>query len=431
MRISSAMIYDSGVASIQSQTAALLHTQQQIASGKRILAPSDDPVAATRVLEVEQSKASNTQYLENQKSASESLGLEENNLVSVGNLIQNIRTLAVQAGNASITDSGRKSIAAEMRSGFEALLGLANSADGSGQFQFSGYMGSSKPFSGSVEAGVVYSGDDGQRMQQASFSRQIPISDSGNDIFMRVPTGNGQFITATTAANTGTGVIDGGSVLDPVKWNSVGNNKNFTINFSVNSTVVPSVTTYDVVDNVSGNSLLTGAAPAAAPYPRIFTPGQAINLKSQGAEPAFDYGAQLVINNQPATGDTFLVQPSSNQSVFTTLSTLITSIETSYNGATNGNTLLTNRISSALTNLDQVTDNVLRVRATIGSRMNELDALANAGTNLNLQYDQTLSRLQDIDYAAAISQLTQQQSYLEAAQKSFLKATGLSLFNYV
>lgn len=428
MRVSSGMIFDSGLATMQKQTASLLHTQQQVASGRRILTPSDDPVAASRALDVEQSKETNDQYLANQKTAGESLGLVENRLVSVGDLIQSVRTLAVQGGSAALTDRDRKSIATEMRQRFDELLGLANGADGSGQYQFSGYMGSTKPFSGTVETGVTYAGDEGQRQMQASSSRQIAVSNSGNDVFMRIRNGNGYFVTDATAGNAGTGVIDGGAVLDPAKWGSAGNNKNFTIRFAVDNAVVPPVTTYDIVDNVSGNSLLTGAAPGAAPYPRTFAPGQAISLKSQGAEPAFDYGAQLIISGQPATGDTFTVNASSSQSVFSTIGSLITALETA-SSTTNGNTLLSNRIGSALTNLDQASDNVLRVRASIGARMNELDSLGSAGEDLGLQYQQTLSRLQDVDYAAAITQLTQQQNNLDAAQKSFMKVTGLSLFN--
>jgi flagellar hook-associated protein 3 FlgL len=243
---------------------------------------------------------------------------------------------------------------------------------------------------------------------------------------MRIRNGNGSFTTSVTAANSGSGVIDAGTVTDPALWNAAGNSKNFTLRFAVSG----GVTTYDIVDNGSGNSLLTGAAPGAAPYPRVFTPGQAISLKSQGAEPAFDYGAQLVISGNPANGDTFDVDASSSQSLFTTLGNLINALEAG-TAAGNGNTLLANRIGFALTDLDQAQENFLRVRAGIGSRMNEIDSLASAGENLNLNYEQTLSRLQDVDYAAAISQLTQEQGYLEAAQKSFLRVTDLSLFNYV
>lgn len=429
MRVSSGMIYSAGLASIQKQTSSLLHTQQQVASGRRILTPADDPVAAARALEVEQAQNTNALYQNNQKAAGESLGLEEGRLVSAGDLIRNVRTLAVQGGGGALSDRDRRSIAAELRQRFDELLGLANATDGSGQHLFSGYMGDTTPFSGTVATGVVYAGDEGQRQQQVSASRQIAVSDSGNDIFMRIRNGNGSFATSATASNAGSGVIDAGTVTDPALWDAAGNGKDFTIVFAV-SAAVPPVTTYDIVDNVSGDSLLTGAAPGAAPLPRVFTPGQAIVLKNQGAEPAFDYGAQLVISGSPADGDTFDVDASSSQSLFATLGNLIDALESGTN-TTSGNALLANRIGSALSNLDQAQDNLLRVRAAIGSRLNEIEALASAGEGLDLNYEETLSRLRDVDYAAAITQLTQEQGYLEAAQKSFLKVTDLSLFNYV
>lgn len=428
MRVSSGMIFNAGLASIQKQTSSLLHTQQQVASGRRILTPADDPVAAARALEVEQTKDTNALFQTNQKMANETLGLEEGRLISVGELIQSVRTLTVQGGGGALSDSDRRSIAGELRQRFDELIGLANATDGSGQFLFSGYMSDTRPFSGSVATGVVYAGDEGQRLLQVSASRQVAVSDSGNDIFMRIRNGNGSFTTSVTSTNSGSGIIDAGTVTDPAKWNVAANNKNFTIRFAV-SAAVPPVTTYDIVDNGSGNSLLTGAAPGAAPYPRVFTPGQAIVLKDQGAEPAFDFGAQVVIDGNPASGDTFDIDASTSQSLFTTLANLINALEASSAG--NGSTLLANRIGFALTDLDQAQESLLRVRAGIGARMNEIDSLASAGEDLNLNYQETLSRLRDLDYAAAISQLTQEQGYLDAAQKSFLKVTDLSLFNYV
>lgn len=432
MRVSTGMIYSAGLASIQKQTASLLHTQQQLASGRRILTPADDPVAAARALGVEQAQGTNALYQTNQKTASETLGMEESRLAAIGDLIANVRTLAVQGGNGALSDADRRSISAELRQRFDELLGYANATDGSGQYQFSGYMGDTKPFSGSVTTGVTYAGDDGQRQQQVSASRQVAVSDSGNDVFMRIRNGNGSFVTSVNAANAGTGVIDAGTVTDPLLWNAAGNGKDFTVRFDVDSTVNPPVTTYDLVDNASGNSLLTGA-PAAGngPYARTFAPGQAIVLKSQGAEPAFDFGAQLIISGRPADGDSFDVDASSSQSLFATLGNLINALETSTAGNVSANTLLANRIGFALTDLDQAQDNLLRVRSGIGARMNEIDSLAGAGEDLNLNYAQTLSRLQDVDYAEAITRLTQQQGYLEAAQKSFMNVSGLSLFNYV
>jgi flagellar hook-associated protein 3 FlgL len=74
---------------------------------------------------------------------------------------------------------------------------------------------------------------------------------------------------------------------------------------------------------------------------------------------------------------------------------------------------------------------VLSVQAAVGARLKELDYLDSSGDDLGLQYATTLSNLQDVDYTAAISLFTQQQTTLTAAQKSFTTMSGLSLFNYI
>ena len=67
------------------------------------------------------------------------------------------------------------------------------------------------------------------------------------------------------------------------------------------------------------------------------------------------------------------------------------------------------------------------MRATLGSRMNELESLGYLNQDLSLQYQQTLSKLQDLDYAKAVTDLTRKQIELEAAQQSFAKVSQLSL----
>ena len=106
-------------------------------------------------------------------------------------------------------------------------------------------------------------------------------------------------------------------------------------------------------------------------------------------------------------------------------------MESANTGSSGSTAKLSNDIGFALTNLDQATDNILRVRAQIGSRMAEIDSISSVNEDLNLQYQQTLSQLQDLDYAKAISDLTRKQTDLQAAQQSFVKMSQLSLFNYL
>ena len=138
----------------------------------------------------------------------------------------------------------------------------------------------------------------------------------------------------------------------------------------------------------------------------------------------------VVLTGAPANGDSFSVAPSSSQSVFVTLAKLIGALEAP-SGTPAANARLGNETGFALTNLDQGMDNILRVRAQIGARLAETESLGNLNEDLKLQYQQTLSQLQDLDYAKAIADLTRKQTDLQAAQQSFARISQLSLFNYL
>lgn len=437
MRISSGMIFDAGINAINNQTASLLHTQQQVSSGRRILTPADDPVAAARALDVTQAKDITAQYALNQDSAKSALGLEDAQLSGVSEMLTRVKELTVQAGNATASSSDRKTIAIELRSIFDQMFGIANSRDSSGQYMFSGGMGNTQPFTGTADTVVSYNGDNGQRKLQLSASRQLEVSDSGNDVFQHIVTGNGYFATASAGSNSGSGIIDTGTVSDPTKWNS-SNKGNMQVKLWVDTggTIGPANTTYyDLIDTATGFSKFTGAASAQGgagnTYTHVFTGGQQIPLSQDTAGPAFDYGASVTITGAPATNDSFTISPGANQSVFATMSKLILSLESSSTATAAGSAKLTSDVNSALTNIDQVNSNILRVRSAIGSRLNEVDSLASVNSDLNLQYQQTLSTLQDVDYTKAVSDLTRMQTQLQAAQKSFVQVSQLSLFTYI
>ena len=190
-------------------------------------------MAAARVLEVSQSKAINQQYDVNTNSATSALGLEDATLTSVENLIQSVHDAAITAGGPSMDSATLKGLATGLRGSYQQLLGLANSTDGNGQYMFSGYKGSTQPFSETSPGNVAYNGDQGQRLMQISPSRQIAVSDAGSDVFMQIKNGNGTFVTAAAAGNTGTGLISAGSATTTYDGNS------YQISFT-------SATTYDV-----------------------------------------------------------------------------------------------------------------------------------------------------------------------------------------
>lgn len=410
MRISTSMIYDSGVNQLGTLQSQLAKTQMQLSTNRRMLSAADDPVASARALEVTQSQSVNSQFATNRSNARAALSLEEVSLSGTGDLIKDVQELAVRAGSGTLNDADRLSLATELEGRMQDLLAIANTADGQGGYLFGGFNSSSVPFMRTA-TGASYNGDQGQRQLQVASSRQVALSDSGSAVFENNLTGNGTFTTRAAATNTGAGTVTAGAVTDK----SLLTNHKYEIRFVTATT--PSGIGYSVTDITSGATVLP-VPPAVTPIPY-----------ESGKQIAFD-GVSFEVKGAVNDGDIVKVEPSTKQSLFTTLTDLIDTLKTPATGAS-GKANLTNGLTEAQENLEKAFDNVLGVRASLGARMKELDYLDTAGDDLDIQYTTTLSGLQDLDLVKAISLFSQQEMTLQAAQKSFKQMSGLSLFQYI
>jgi len=401
-RVSTGQAFDNASAAILRQQADLLKTQQQLSTGRRITTPADDPVGASRALEVSSGKARNDQYLSNQTAARNGLSFAESTLGSVTDELQQIRSLMVAAGDGTYGDAERRSIATELRSRREHLLGLANTRDADGRYIFSGYQENVRPFI-ETASGVSYQGDTGQRSVQVSSSRQIPVSQNGSAIFMRLATGNGVFATAAAAANTGGGIISLGSVSDA----SALDGRRYEIVFGGGSPA----TTYDIVDVANASTVSAGN-----PYQS----GTAITIAGMSAE----------ISGAPESGDRFSLAPSTRTGLFDVLGDAIRTLETPVTSPARRAELAMS-IASGLAQTDAGLESVMLARTEAGTGLSELDQLDSAAQSADLRFQQELSDLRDVDLARAISDLMQQQTQMEAAQKAFVRVMGRSLFDLI
>lgn len=401
MRISTTQIYNLGSSSIMNSQSSLYQLQNQLSTGKKFLTAKDDPVAAAQVLLAQQSLSVTSQYSDTQATASDQLALQDDSLQSVIDSIQYIKERVIEGGNGTYSDSQREDIAEDLQAQFDFLFGVANSKDASGYYMYSGYQGNTKPFQQLANGTVQYVGDDGERLVQIGSSRLLSVSNSGSEIFQNIRTGNGTFSTGATSSNTGSGVIGSGNVTDYQSWTG----DDYSLTFT-------SATTYTITDNTTSTTLGT-------------------YTYSAGSDITDIPGVSFTITGTPASGDTFSVEPSSNQSVFTTLQNLITALKTDISGNTTAAASVRNTLNAEMDNLDQVLQNVSSVQASIGSRMTELASLQSVSDAVTLQYETRISNLQDIDYADAISQYSNVNLQLQAAQSAFAKVSGLSLFNYL
>lgn len=407
MRISTQSIYNNATSQLNTLQSALARTQNQLSTNRRILTPADDPVASARALEVSQSKEMNSQFATNRANARSSLSMVEGALQNAGNLLQDIQQLAVNAGNGTMLPQDREALAIELEGRLEDLLGVANTTDGAGGFLFSGYMATTQPFT-RTPAGAAYQGDQGQRQLQVGASRKIPLSASGTAVFENNPTGNGVFQTQADKDNKGAAIISSGAVVNRLQASQ---GDSYELKFTVAGT--PAVTTYTVVNSASGD-------PVSGHENQVYEPGKTISFG----------GLSFDVKGEPAHDDVFTVEPSKKQSVFSTVTDLISALRAPADGST-GKAALTNNLNTALDNLKSAHDNVLTVQASVGAHMKELDYLDSAGDDLDIQYAATLGDLQDLDMVKAISDFSMQQTTLQAAQMSFKTMSGLSLFNYL
>ena len=402
MRLATTTLYDRGLAAINLAQNKLSISQQQVSTGKRVNTASDDPIAATEILRTTSSLANNTQYISNQSAANEQLGTTDNTLSQVNNLLQTVRTTLVSANNSALSDSDRASIAVDLTSRLDSLVSLANTKDGNGNYLFGGYHTGTTPFANNGTS-VTYAGDDGTRSIQVSATRQLAVSTSGADLFNRVPQGNGVYTTAVASANTGNGIVDGGTVANPAALTGH--------NYDVAFTVTGGVTTYQVTDTT-----LNTAVGSATP----FTAGSSISFA----------GMQIGVSGSPANGDHFTVAPAGKQSMFQTLQNAIGVLGQSTSTA-GGTAKLSSGLAASISNIDNALDHTLSTRASVGVRQNELTALGTSASATDTDGQARLSALQDTDYAKSVADLTKDQAALSAAQKVFATINTKSLFDYL
>lgn len=113
------------------------------------------------------------------------------------------------------------------------------------------------------------------------------------------------------------------------------------------------------------------------------------------------------------------------RSVFDSIQNAIDFLKTP--GASAGNTQYTTSLGDINAAMNTVSDAL----ASVGARLSSLDSMSNTAADRKLQYKEQLSNLQDLDYAEALTSVSQQKLQLEAAQSTYALTSKLSLFDYI
>jgi len=310
MRISTAWSQQAPIKAMTDKQANIDALQKQISSGVKNVLPSDDPVAARKVLDLQSSIDTTLQYQRNTEVANSHNSYEEVTLNSAENLYFRAKEISIAVVNGILSDDEKATYQEEVDFIMEDLVGLANTQNESGDYIFSGGRTDTEAVQQATDGKYYYYGDNVQRKLAVDDGQQIADGDLASGIFFGID---------SSSANL-TGGVTSRSVFDTLQ--------------SLSATLAP--------------------------------------------------GGEDATESQAIIGD-----------------------------------------------LDEAFGQLVNTRASVGNRMKTLDTQEVQHEDLVLNMRTVLSDIKDLDYAEAISQFNSEITALQAAQQSYVKVQGLSLFDYI
>lgn len=420
MRLSTSLMYSISAATMNNKQADMSQLYQQIAQGKRVLRPGDDPLAASLAINVSQSQAANVQYGKNRRVAEQNLKTSLEALDTVERSMQAVSEKLVNAGNGSLSESNLRALATELKEIYASLYTQANATDGNGHYIFSGNQGQTPAYE--VQNGWVtsnYQGGAQPRTIQVDQTRQMPSSNLGTDIFERANPGS-RGVVATIA--TGTGSSDSTLIVGTPVLPAGGTADSNTYKIVFDS----AAGTYDVrqADGTTAVVPPIGGTYDASTGVTVTLPNN-VKIKVEGTPGSNGTGNDVVTLAPIVSSDV-------DMNMFTTLKTAIDALDQVDMNNPASVAVFRNAMNEAGTKLSNNYDNVLTVRASIGARMNELTALDTNSSLRALSYSAQMTSLEgssEMDMVEMYSMLLFQSNAFEASMLAFQRIQGLSLLN--
>ncbi|ELX8378924.1 flagellar hook-associated protein FlgL [Providencia vermicola] len=184
MRLSTNMIYHQRLQDMNNAQARWMDAGSQLASGKRVSKPSDDPQASSQAVRINQSENRNQQYVASRGFAKTGMLLQMSILTQMTDITTQIDTTIIQASNqASLSDSDRLSLAEQLSGLKDQLVALGNTTDGNGRYIFAGFKSDKPPFEVDASGEVIYKGGDKAIMQNVSSDREMTTYFTGAQVF--------------------------------------------------------------------------------------------------------------------------------------------------------------------------------------------------------------------------------------------------------
>ena len=420
MRISTQQQYLQTIDTMQRGQVNLDKLNQQISTGKKLITPSDNPVAAAQVVKLERELAQYNKFDDNINVTQRRLELEETILGDVNIAIDRMRELAIQAGNGVLGDQDRKALSQELYQLKDYVAGLMNTRDSEGEYLFAGSQGSTKPYTETSNGRYQYNGDDGQRMIQVGSDLYMPSNDSGQFLFESVEGPLQVSLTGQAVYDANLANVD--PFVSQVAFADKSAEESFKtaiqglgdLSVTVNEPT-PGSYTYTISDS-GGNAQVSAAS---------FTPGEPIDFNGM----TFNLG----VPTDPADPLLNTIHLTASTEKRNILDAAIDLAEVLAKPIATGESrsALSEAIATGLEQFKQAAEQTLEARTTLGSRLKTLEYSSSSNLDFKLITNTALSLLVDANLDEVISQFKLQEVTLQASQATFGRMSSLSLFNYI
>ncbi|MDF2178318.1 flagellar hook-associated protein FlgL [Aliiglaciecola sp. CAU 1673] len=407
MRISTNQLYDRSIQNILDNQGDLSDIQQRLASGKKLLRPSDDPVGASKVIRLTEELDQITQFQRNNDVLKSKLEQQEAVMRNINDAVTRARQLAIQAGNGVMSAKDKEGISIEIGQIRDEVFDLMNARNASGEYIFAGFQSKSPAFVYDPTASgnkYFFQGDEGVNQIQLSSSVKLNGNDSGKTVFEDVFARLKSSITGGTAAASSSS-IEVQPVFDAFHRNNY-------------DAVTPANNNFRITINGAGNQVT------------VTNVGTGANLGTfnfASGEPFTFNGIEFKITGGPGDTVDFQLDPPQKKNLAQTLDDFFVALRDS----SLSSEAFLDALDDVLIGMDNGTNALGAATASVGGRIRVADSIYNSNIDLEIATKSTRSDIQDVDYAQAVSDLTRQETALQAAQSTFSRVTGLTLFDFI
>jgi len=407
MRVTTNLIFDKNYRAINNSQGQLSDIQTQLASGKKLLRPSDDPVGAAQVIRLTEEIDKINQYKRNNDLATNALELQETSLRSIKSVVDRARVLTVQSGNGILSGPDKQALGAEIEQLRNQVIDLMNTQNASGEYIFSGYQSASQAFEfnpSATDNHIKFVGDNGTNVAQLSDSVTIQSTTSGKTLFEDV---RARLDFSFSNVN--------GVTFDDYRIKNQGSFDQFhKTNFDP-ATPANNEYRFDVIS--ASEIQVTNIGTGLLVDTLGFESGDLITFQ----------GVELTMQANP--GDSF--QLDLNRPEKTNLAGTLHNLFLALNDPSINQQQYSSIIDDTLIGIDNGLSQMARENSSVGARLNIAQSVETTQLDAEIANQKARSSIQDVDYAFASSQFAKQETALEAAFASFPRIANLSLFNYI